>query len=60
VRAALENGSLDSGRYASYGKLQREIRHQAMKTDRQLRMAEQRRWKLIHREARRRPDKRSI
>jgi ribosome biogenesis GTPase / thiamine phosphate phosphatase len=60
VRAALENGSLDSGRYASYGKLQREIRHQAMKTDRQLRLAEQRRWKRIHLEARRRPDKRSI
>lgn len=60
VRAALENGSLDAGRYASYGKLQREVRHQAMKTDRRLRMAEQRKWMLIHREARRRPDKRAL
>jgi ribosome biogenesis GTPase / thiamine phosphate phosphatase len=60
VRAALENGSLDAARYASYGKLQREVRHQAMKTDRRLRMAEQRKWRLIHREARRRPDKRRV
>lgn len=60
VRAALGNGSLDAGRYASYGKLQREVRHQAMKTDRKLRMAEQRKWMLIHREARRRPDKRAL
>lgn len=59
VRAALDAGTLDSGRYASYRKLQREARHQAMKTDRRLRMAEQRKWKRIHLEARRRPDKRS-
>lgn len=60
VRAALENGSLDAGRYASYGKLQREVRHQAMKTDRRLRMAEQQRWRRIHLEQRRRPDKRAL
>lgn len=60
VRAALDAGSLDSGRYASYRKLQREARHQAMKTDRRLRMAEQRKWRRIHMEARRRPDKRTI
>ncbi|MGE5177506.1 MAG: ribosome small subunit-dependent GTPase A [Bacteroidota bacterium] len=58
VRAALEDGSLDSGRYASYGKLQREARHQAMKTDHRLRMQEQQKWRRIHMEARRRPDKR--
>lgn len=60
VRAALQDGSLDSGRYASYGKLQREARHQAMKTDHRLRMEEQRKWRRIHMEIRRRPDKRSI
>lgn len=60
VRAALEEGTLDAGRFSSYRKLQREARHQAMKTDRRLRMAEQRRWRRIHMEARRRPDKRSL
>jgi ribosome biogenesis GTPase len=60
VRAALEDGSLDSGRFASYGKLQREVNYQARKTDVRLRLAEQRRWKRIHMEARRRPDKRSL
>lgn len=58
VRAALRDGSLDAGRYASYGKLQREVQYQARKTDVKLRLAEQRRWKRIHMEMRRRPDKR--
>jgi ribosome biogenesis GTPase len=60
VRAALEDGSLDSGRYASYDKLRREVRYQARKTDQRLRIAEQKRWKRIHMEYRRRPDKRSL
>src|SRR5512132_3766294 len=60
VRAALENGSLDAGRYASYGKLQREVNYQARKTDLRLRLAEQRRWKKIHLATRQRPDKRSL
>ncbi|HTM01683.1 MAG TPA: ribosome small subunit-dependent GTPase A [Candidatus Omnitrophota bacterium] len=60
VRAALEDGSLDSGRFASYGKLQREVRYQAGKVDKRIRLAEQRRWKKIHLEARQRPDKRSL
>lgn len=59
VRAALESGSLDSGRYASYERLQREARFQARKTDQRLRLEEQRRWKRIHLEQRRRPDKRA-
>lgn len=58
VRTAIENGSLDAGRYASYDKLQREVRFQARKTDVRLRLAEQKRWKRLHLEYRRRPDKR--
>jgi len=58
VRAALREGTLDAGRYASYGKLQREVHYQARKADVKLRLAEQRKWKRIHMEMRRRPDKR--
>jgi ribosome biogenesis GTPase / thiamine phosphate phosphatase len=53
VRAALDDGSLDAGRYAGYLKLQRELRHLAMKQDGLLRVEEKRRWKHIHMEARR-------
>ncbi|HEY7727118.1 MAG TPA: ribosome small subunit-dependent GTPase A, partial [Candidatus Eisenbacteria bacterium] len=59
VREAVESGFLDADRLGSYLKLQREARHHAMKVDVRLRQAEQRRWKRIHRELRRRPDKRS-
>jgi len=58
VREAIESGTLDPARYQSYVKLQREARHQAMKTDVRLRQAEQRRWRRIVMEYRRRPDKR--
>ncbi len=58
VRDALEVGTLDPARYRSYAKLKREARHQAMKTDIRLRQAEQRRWRRLHMEYRRRPDKR--
>jgi len=60
VRAALEAGTLDAGRFQSYRKLEREVRHHEARTNIQARLAEQHRWKQIHREARRRPDKRSI
>jgi ribosome biogenesis GTPase len=59
VQEALADGRLDRGRFRSYEKLQREARHQAAKTDINLRMAEQRKWRRIHLEARRRPDKRA-
>ena len=59
VQAALADGTLDRGRYRSFEKLQREARHLAAKTDVRLRMAEQRKWRRIHLEARRRPDKRA-
>jgi ribosome biogenesis GTPase len=58
VRAALAAGGLDPERFQSYLKLRREVRHQAMKTDVRLRIAEQQRWRRIHLEARRRLDKR--
>ncbi len=43
---------------ARYNKLQREVRHEAAKSDVRLRLAEARRWRRIHIEARSRPDKR--
>jgi len=60
VREALESGTLDPARFRSFQKLEREVRHQARKTDIKLRQAEQRRWKRITMEYRRRPDKRTI
>ncbi len=60
VRQALDAGTLDAERFQSYLKLQREVRHNAMKFDRSLRLAEQRRWRQIHLAARRRPDKRKM
>ena len=58
VREALESGSLDRGRWGSYTKLQREVLHEAAKTDVKLRLAQAKKWRRIHLEARRRPDKR--
>jgi len=60
VQGALDSGSLDAGRFQSYLKLQREVHHQARKSDHRLRLAEQRRSRRIHLEMRRRPDKRGI
>jgi len=58
VRAALESGVLDAARFRNYLKVGREIRHEAMKTDVKLRLEENRKWRRIHLEQRRRPDKR--
>ncbi len=60
VLAALEGGTLDRERFMGYAKLQREIRHQAMRVDQRLRQAEQRRWRQIALAHRRRPDKRQL
>lgn len=60
VREAVFSGTLDPGRFRSYDKLRREVRHNAVKSDHGLRLAEQRRWRRIHLAARRRPDKRRI
>ena len=58
VRAGLESGELDPGRYNNYRKVGKEIAFEARKTDVRLRLEEQRRWKKIHLAARKRPDKR--
>jgi ribosome biogenesis GTPase len=58
VRAALESGALDPARFQNYRKVGREILHEAKKTDVRLRMAENRKWRRIMLEQRRRPDKR--
>ena len=52
VQAALRSGELSGDRYESWGKLQRELRSIAMRTDARLRKEERRRWQLITREAR--------
>lgn len=52
VLAALADGTLAERRWESYQKLQRELRHLAMRQDVLLRIAERDRWKQIHKEAR--------
>jgi len=60
VHAALGSGALDPARWKSYQKLQREVRHEASKTDVKLRLEQAKKWRRIHLEARRRPDKRKL
>lgn len=55
VTAAVRDGRLDPERVARYRTLERELAHQARKTDARLRQAEQRRWKRIHRDLRAHP-----
>ena len=52
VRAAVESGTLPAERLVSYGKLRREARIAATKTDAKLRAEEERRWKIIRKAAR--------
>ena len=47
VRAALDAGALDPGRWRNFQKLQRELSHQERKEDRVAREAERRRWITI-------------
>jgi ribosome biogenesis GTPase len=54
VQAALDGGTLDAERYASYAKLQRELRFVAAKSDVRLRIEERRKWKQITMAARQR------
>lgn len=51
VKAALADGSLESARFQSYRKLQRELRAVAAKTDARVRAEERRKWKQISMEA---------
>jgi ribosome biogenesis GTPase len=48
VIAALDGGDLDSDRFASYRKLQRELRAIEVKADVRLQIEERRKWKVIH------------
>jgi ribosome biogenesis GTPase len=47
VRAAMEAGELDPGRFASWGKLQRELAFHARQEDPEARAAHRRRWVQI-------------
>jgi ribosome biogenesis GTPase len=47
IKAALDAGTLDAGRFQSYRKLQRELRAVAAKTDARVRLEERRKWKQI-------------
>lgn len=48
VRQALIDGGISEGRWASYAKLQREVRHHAVEADASAQRAEKRKWKAIH------------
>jgi ribosome biogenesis GTPase len=52
VQAALGDGSLPRERYASWQKLQRELRSIAIRADARLRKEERKRWQQVTREAR--------
>lgn len=60
VREAAESGVLDLSRLLSYRKLRREERYMARKQDVAVRLADSRKWRVIHRAQRARPDKRSL
>jgi ribosome biogenesis GTPase len=49
VRAAVEAGTIDDGRWASYRKLERHAAHVTRQTDVRAREAERRRWRAISR-----------
>jgi ribosome biogenesis GTPase len=58
VLEAVENGTLDPGRLASWRKLQRELHALALRQDALLRKEETRKWRLLSREARARTRRR--
>lgn len=60
VRAALADGSLPRERYASWQKLQRELRSIAVRTDARLRKEERKRWHQATRDARARTRHREL
>lgn len=59
VNAALEDGTLDEGRWHSYLKLQRELAYLDRRHNTQAMLAEKAIWKRRHREALQRPNKRT-
>jgi ribosome biogenesis GTPase len=52
VQAALSAGELGQERYESYLRQRKEIRHHQIESDIHLKIAEQRRWKTIHKSMR--------
>jgi ribosome biogenesis GTPase len=55
VREALESGELDAPRFASYRKLEAEIRYQKVKEDPEAQAAQKAKWKIIHKAMRHHP-----
>lgn len=53
VSAAVEAGTVDRGRFAGYRKLMAEARHHEAQSDRFAAAEEKRRWKVIHKAAKR-------
>ena len=51
VLAALEDGTLDRGRWESYGKLQRELAHLERRLDKRLQAEERKKWRAAGAEA---------
>jgi ribosome biogenesis GTPase len=47
VQEALEDGSLDHGRFRSYTRLRKELRHLAVRKDQRARLGDERIWKKI-------------
>lgn len=60
VRTALQEGTITEERFRAYRKLQKEARYIAGKQDVAVRLAEEKKWRAIHRANRSRPDKRKI
>ncbi|MGD9679009.1 MAG: ribosome small subunit-dependent GTPase A [Vulcanibacillus sp.] len=54
VKNAIENGSLDEGRYQNYLKLQKELAYLERKGDKRAQIEEKEKWKKIHKEIRNR------
>ena len=51
IRAALEDGTLDAGRWDSYTKLQRELAHLERRLDKRLQSEERKKWRAATAEA---------
>src|SRR6185369_2928988 len=51
VREALGSGTIDTGRYESYEKLQKELKYQARRRDKLSEIVEKKKWKKLSRQA---------
>jgi ribosome biogenesis GTPase / thiamine phosphate phosphatase len=55
IQGALAGGQIDMSRWRSYCKLQRELRHEALKHNAVAGAAEKAKWKAIHKDMRNHP-----